>query len=122
MPSARVRGDSRGDFFCRGDGYGEPKPDGDFPVAIRPSGSLQFLLMGCNIMCLYPVCREFFFSQTKGICHCIFSQTLFLFLQSLALRGYMCTCCCRMGVRQSSRTYSSSKNYSYPAKSTLVKK
>jgi hypothetical protein len=23
-----------GKFFCRGDGYGEPKPDGDFPVAI----------------------------------------------------------------------------------------
>jgi hypothetical protein len=26
-------GSPRG-IFCRGDGYGEPKPDGDFPVAI----------------------------------------------------------------------------------------
>jgi hypothetical protein len=28
-----------GIFFCRGDGYGEPKPDGDFPVAIPIYGS-----------------------------------------------------------------------------------
>jgi hypothetical protein len=27
-----------GKFFCRGDGYGEPKPDGDFPVAIPSHG------------------------------------------------------------------------------------
>jgi hypothetical protein len=32
---ARVRGNSRGRiFFVAETGYGEPKPDGDFPVAI----------------------------------------------------------------------------------------
>jgi hypothetical protein len=31
---ARVRGDPREEIFYRGNGYEEPKPDRDFPVAI----------------------------------------------------------------------------------------
>jgi hypothetical protein len=38
----RVRGDPCGEFFYRGDGYGEPKPDGDFPVAIPNDGIRHF--------------------------------------------------------------------------------
>jgi hypothetical protein len=41
MPPARVRGDPRGEFFCRGDGYEEPKPDRDFPVAIPRRNELH---------------------------------------------------------------------------------
>jgi hypothetical protein len=45
MSPASVRGDPRGEIFCRGDGFGELKPDGEFPVAIpsmdRPRSSLD---------------------------------------------------------------------------------
>jgi hypothetical protein len=44
MLPARVHRDPRRDFFCRGDGYGEPKPDGaysrlagDQPITRDPS-------------------------------------------------------------------------------------
>jgi hypothetical protein len=30
-----------GKFFCRGDGFGELKPDGEFPVAIPSVGCIQ---------------------------------------------------------------------------------
>jgi hypothetical protein len=40
-PRKSLWGSPLGIFFCRGDGYGEPKPDGDFPVAI-PNRVQQF--------------------------------------------------------------------------------
>jgi hypothetical protein len=48
-----------GNFFCRGDGFGELKPDGEFPVAIpsrlvSPPSPLQI----CPFVCL--------FWQTRG--------------------------------------------------------
>ena len=33
-----------GKFFCRGDGFGELKPDGEFPVAIPTHDSHQALV------------------------------------------------------------------------------
>jgi hypothetical protein len=41
MPPQEFVGIPVGNFFCRRDGYGELKPDGDFPVAIPTSEKLD---------------------------------------------------------------------------------
>jgi hypothetical protein len=50
MSPASVRGDPRGEIFCRGDGFGELKPDGEFPVAI-PTNAQQALRERAGIIC-----------------------------------------------------------------------
>jgi hypothetical protein len=42
-----VRGDPRGKFLCRGDGYGELFPEGEFPVVIP---SLTYKIFKINVM------------------------------------------------------------------------
>jgi hypothetical protein len=53
MSPASVRGDPVENFFRRGDGFGELKPDGEFPVAIpnRVPFVVEYSTMSPLIVC-----------------------------------------------------------------------
>jgi hypothetical protein len=55
-----------GKFFCRGDGFGELKPDGEFPVAIStPDPTKKNSNYDYINYCRSPICICFLQSETR---------------------------------------------------------